>query len=67
MLAAAALFDGAKVGIESARSDDRSITCLGGTVMRKLVVVAVAVGFVVAAVAEDYMGVVDIAAKVGTV
>jgi len=46
------------VGIESA-SDDRSITCLEGTTMRKLV--AVAVGIAVAVVAGDYMGVVDVA------
>jgi hypothetical protein len=36
---------------------------MGGMVMRKLVVVVVAVGIVAAAVvAEDYMGVVDVAA-----
>ena len=53
--AAAALFDDARVGIEFARSDDRSIICLEGTMMRKIG--AVAVGIVVVAAAEDYMGV----------
>ena len=42
--------------IESA-NDDRSIICLEGTAMRKLV--AVAVGIVV--FAEDYKGVADVA------
>lgn len=48
------------MGIESA--SDRSITCLEGTTMRKLVAVAVAVGIDVAVVAENYMGVVEVAA-----
>jgi len=52
----AALFDGVRVGTESV-SDDR---CLEGMTMRKHV--AVAVGIVVAVVAEDCMGVVDVAA-----
>lgn len=47
------------MGIESA-SDDRSTICLEGTAMRKLV--AVAVGIVVAVVAEDYMEVAEVAA-----
>lgn len=56
----AALVDDARAGIEFARrSDDgRSIICLGGTVVRKLVVVVVAVGIV----AEDCMGVVAVVA-----
>lgn len=46
------------MGIAS-ESDDRSITCLECTAVRKLVAVAVAVGIVV--VAGDYKGVVDVA------
>ena len=48
------------MGIESA-SDDRSTTCLEGTAMGKLAAAAAVGIVVVAVVAEDYMGVVDVA------
>ena len=49
------------MGIESA-NDDRSMTCLEGTTMRKFAAVAVAVAVGIVVAAEDYMGVVDVVA-----
>lgn len=53
------------MGIESAASDDRSITCLEDTAAERNFAAAAAVGIAVAAVVaaaeEDYRGVVDVA------